>query len=120
MQKHALTSKAHAILHQASRDRDAEGRIVSMLDDYDVVRDLVADRFAEGLGATVSPVVRETVEAVAALIGPGSNEVRTPELAQSLALDRSAASRRASAAVQLGFLRKLEDRKGRAARLCIG
>jgi hypothetical protein len=112
--------KAHAILHQTSRDRDAEGRIVAMPHDYDVVRELVADRFAEGLGATVSPAVRETVEAVAALIGAGSTEVSVTQLAQALALDKSAASKRVSTAVQLGLLRNLEDRKERPARLCVG
>ena len=47
--------RAHAVLHQANRDRDADGRIVATLDDYAVVRGLVADVIAEGVGATVSP-----------------------------------------------------------------
>ena len=59
--------RAHAVLHQASRARDNKGRIVATLDDYAVVRDLVADAIAEGVGATVSETVRETVAAVAAL-----------------------------------------------------
>jgi hypothetical protein len=42
--------KAHAILHQASRRRDTDGRIVTELDDYDTVRELVGDLIAEGLG----------------------------------------------------------------------
>ena len=112
--------KTHAILHQASRPRDPDGKIVAMLDDYDVVRELVADRFAEGLGATVSRAVRETVEAVASLFTADRPEVSVSEIAQALALDKSAASRRASMAVQLGLLQNLEDRKGRPARLCIG
>ena len=41
------------------------GRIVAELDDYDTVRELVADLFAEGLGATVPPAVREAIEEVA-------------------------------------------------------
>jgi hypothetical protein len=32
--------KAHAILHQASRDRDDQGRIVATVDDYAIVREL--------------------------------------------------------------------------------
>ena len=59
--------RAHAVLHQASRERDDAGRIIATLDDYAVVRELVADTIAEGVGATVSDTVRETVEAVAAL-----------------------------------------------------
>ena len=42
--------RAHAILHQATRDRDDDGRIIATLDDYAVVRDLVADTIAEGVG----------------------------------------------------------------------
>ena len=59
--------RAHAILHQASRQRDDDGRIIAALDDYAVVRELVADTIAEGVGATVSATVRETVAAVAEL-----------------------------------------------------
>ena len=38
--------EAHALLHQASRDRDETGRIVATLDDYAAVRELVLDLFA--------------------------------------------------------------------------
>ena len=40
--------------------------------------------------------------------------------AHALGLDKSAAARRIAAAVQLGYLRNLEDRKGRSARLTLG
>jgi hypothetical protein len=35
--------RAHAMLHQARRERDSDGRIVATLDDYTVVRGLVAE-----------------------------------------------------------------------------
>ena len=35
--------RAHAIFQPASRQRDAEGRIVATLEDYAAIRDLVAD-----------------------------------------------------------------------------
>ena len=54
----------HALLHQAARQRDAQGRIVASLDDYAVVRELVADLVAESAGASVDDSLRETVEAV--------------------------------------------------------
>src|SRR5205814_3347563 len=57
--------KAHALLHQASRERDKQGRIVARLDDYAVVRELVRDLISDKLGQTVRPETRETVEAVA-------------------------------------------------------
>ena len=57
--------RAHTLLHQATRDRDDQGRIVATIADYAVVRVLIVDLLSEGVEATVSPVVRETVQAVA-------------------------------------------------------
>ena len=56
--------RTHAVLHQASRGRDSEGRIIATLNDYVAVYDLVADIIAEGVQASVSDHIRETVEAV--------------------------------------------------------
>ena len=112
--------RAHAILHQATRDRDHEGRIVAALEDYAVVRDLVVDVIAEGIEATVAPIVRDTVKAVATLLAAGRTEATLREVARTLTIDKSAASRRIAAAVQLGYLRNLEDRKGRPARVYLG
>jgi hypothetical protein len=111
--------RAHAILHQATRDRDDEGQIIASADDYAVVRELVVDVIAEGIDATVPPIVRETVQAVQRLTGDGREEATLREIAQTLGLDRSATSRRIAAGVQLGYLRNLEDRKGRPARVCL-
>jgi len=102
------------------RSRDAEERIIAELDDYGVVRELVGDLISEGIGATVSTTVRETVATVATRVRMDSTEVSIIDLAHALALDKSAASRRASTAVQLGYLRNMEDRKGRPARLTPG
>ena len=107
--------RAHALLHQASRRKDKEGRVIAEIDDYAAVRDLVAD-----VQAAVRPEVRETVNAVAYLIGKGSDEVRQADLRDRLKLDRSAISRRVADALDGGYLRNLEDRKGRPARLVIG
>ena len=65
--------KAHCFLHQASRERDAQGRIVATVDDYAAVRELVADLIGEGVNASVSRTIRETVQAVATLqaVTPG-------------------------------------------------
>jgi len=73
--------RAHAVLHQASRERDAAGCIIATLDDYAVVRGLVADVIAEGVGATVSASVQETVATVAKL---GGCAVANPELMREL------------------------------------
>lgn len=60
--------RSHAVLHQATRDRDEQGRIVATEDDYAAVRDLVIDVVSQGVGATVPASVRETVEAVGLLV----------------------------------------------------
>jgi hypothetical protein len=112
--------RAHAILHQGTRERDADGRIIATLEDYALVRELVVDVIAEGLEATVAPIVRDTVKAVETLLAEGRSEATVLDIARQLGLDKSAASRRVAAAVQLGFLRNLEDRRGRPARLCLG
>ncbi len=113
--------QAHAVLHQASRERDDEGRVVATLDDYAAVRELVADLVSEGVEATVPKNVRETVGAVKRLSEDSDGEpVTTAAVARELKLDNSAALRRARAAMDRGHLRNLEDRKGRPARLVLG
>ncbi len=108
--------EAHALLHQATRQRDAEGRIVATLADYAAVRELVEDLVAEAAERTVTPEVRETVEAVGRLRAANAGGVSVAALAAELRLDKSAASRRAARAEDRGYLRNEEDRKGRPAR----
>jgi hypothetical protein len=110
---------AHALLHQALRLKDETGRIVATVEDYAAVRDLVADIVAEGVDTTVKPEVREVVETTARLLA-GLEEVRQTELKDALKLDKSAISRRIAGALDGGFLRNLEERKGRPARLVLG
>jgi CRP-like cAMP-binding protein len=112
--------RAHAILHQATRARDSAGRLLATLEDYEAVRELLAEILAEGVEATVAPAIRETVEAISRILAAGSEEVSIAQLAHALGLDKSAVSRRAAAAVQQGFLSNREDRKGHPARLCLG
>jgi hypothetical protein len=93
--------RAHALLHRASRDRTEAGAIIAAAEDYAVVRELVADLFSEGIEATVSATVRETVDAVAAL---KKDEISLGELAGKLALDKSVTSRRLRQATEFGYL----------------
>lgn len=58
--------KAHALVHRASRP-SAGDRVVATLDDYTIVRELIADAFAEGIESTVPVAVRDTAAAVAEL-----------------------------------------------------
>jgi hypothetical protein len=111
--------RAHALLHQATRERDDKGRIVATIeDDYAVIRDLVADLVSEGVQATVTAEVRQAVEAVAGLkLERGASR---GEIAKELKLDPSAAGRRLQAARAKGYLRNLEERKGHPARWILG
>jgi hypothetical protein len=115
--------RAHALLHRATREIGERG-IVATVADYAAVRELVADLIGEAVAATVSQRIRETVTAVARLIGdngaPGRDVVTVRELAEALNLDKAAASRRSRAAAEAGHLRNLEDKKGKRARIVLG
>src|SRR5215207_5474508 len=113
--------RAHALLHQATRERDSEGRIVATIEDYSAVRELVVDLVGEGVEATVPETVRETVEAVERLQEDSNGEpVTVAELARKLKLDRSTVSRRARSAKDRGYLRDLEDNPRKHSRLVLG
>ncbi|MDP9363537.1 MAG: hypothetical protein M3Q10_04785, partial [Chloroflexota bacterium] len=125
--------RANALLHQASRRRDGAGRIVATMGDYAAVRALVADLIAEGVEATVPCSVRETVDAVRRLVAPeaggrlagkvqeeSDKTASVAEIAKALQIDKSAASRRVRVATGSGYLKNLEDRKGRPAKIALG
>ncbi|MGH7893773.1 MAG: hypothetical protein ACREQL_03845, partial [Candidatus Binatia bacterium] len=114
--------QAHAILHQARREiRD--GRIVATLDDYAAVRKLVVDVVSQGVSATVSRAIRQTVIAVAEFLEDrrrGEEPVSVVMLATRLKLDKTSAWRRAQQAIEAGYLVNQEDRERRPARLVLG
>jgi len=112
--------RAHAILHQATRDRDAEGRIVATIADYAAVRALVADLVAEGVEATVPTTMRETVGAVQQARGQSDEPVSVTRVAQLLGLDKGAASRRVKQAIERGYLRNNEPGKGKPYKIVLG
>jgi DNA-binding transcriptional ArsR family regulator len=109
-------------LHQATRERDAEGRIVATIEeDYAVVRELVADLVSDGIEATVPKTVRDTVEALKRSREDSKGEpVTVAELARELKLDRSAVSRRVRSAKDRGYLRDLEENRRKPSRLVLG
>src|ERR671910_1755341 len=110
--------RAHAILHQATRECDDRGRIIATPEDYAVVRELVSDLVSEGIEATVPKSVREAVHAVARLHAQeDAQPVAVIQVAKDLKLDRSAASRRLRSAKDRGFLRDLEDNPRKPSRL---
>src|SRR5215207_3790439 len=113
--------RAHALLHQANRERDGEGRIVATIEDYAAVRELVVDLVGEGVEAIVPATVRQTVVAVKRLREDSKGEpVTVAELARKLELDRSTVSRRVRNAKDRGYLRDLEDNPRKPSRLILG
>src|SRR5215211_5263851 len=113
--------RAHALLHQATRERDGAGRTVATIEDYAAVRELVVDLVGEGVEASVPETVRQTVEAVKRLREDSNDEpVTIAELARELKLDRSAVSRRVRNAKDRGYLRDLEENQRKPSRLVPG
>ena len=60
--------EAHAILHQATRERDEQGRIVATIADYEAVRSIVSDVMSAAVATRVPTQLREVVDAVKSLI----------------------------------------------------
>jgi hypothetical protein len=111
-------TRAHALLHQAQREVDAAGRVIATMEDYAVVRQLVSDLVAEGVGSTVPQTLRETVEAVSKLTdGSRDRPTTNVAVARELGLDKSTALRRVRVAIDRGYVENLEDRRGREAKL---
>jgi hypothetical protein len=111
--------RSHAVLHQATRERDPDGRIVATTADYQAIHDLVIDLFDLAIGATVSQTVRETVEAVRNLYLASNEPVSATAVARKLSLDKGTVSRRLKVALTEGYLENLETRKGRPMKLMV-
>jgi hypothetical protein len=115
---------AHALLHQCTRGRSADGGVVATYEDYAIVRDLVWDVMADAAERAVPSIVRETVAAVEALTLDNPLDalegVTQARVASHLKVDKSTAQRRSRMAISRGFIRNLEPRPGRPARLIVG
>jgi len=104
--------QAHALMHQATRARDAQGKILANIDDYAAVHRLVADLVAYSSGEAVPPEVRETVDAVGKIC-MDVTFARVDTVAKELGLHRTSAQRRLSRAVGMGFISREDVRPGR-------
>jgi hypothetical protein len=112
--------KAHALLHQVTRERDAVGRVVASLTDYQAIRDLVQDLFDVAVQATVSETTRATAAAVVAQSGPSKQPVSLGAVVKELNLDKGTVSRRVKVALADGYLQNLEPRKNQPLKLIPG
>lgn len=111
--------RAHALLHQKTRKRRADGAIIATLKDYKAVRSLVKDIVAEGAQAAVPAGVRRLVETVGKLT-KAAEHVSGAALAKELNLDKSGISRAVNAATTAGYLLNVQEGKGRAAMYVLG
>jgi hypothetical protein len=97
--------RAHALLHQATRERDERGRVVATIADYTAVHELLDELVAEAVEASVSLATRETVEAVRELLEEPVREwTSVKKIADRLGIGRSATYDRVTRATEAGFL----------------
>ena len=89
--------------------------MLATLGDYATIYELVSDYMAEGVQASVPESVCETVEAVSRTAQTAS-AATVQEVARSLGIDKSAASRRCKTAESRGYIRNQETSRGRPAR----
>jgi hypothetical protein len=111
--------RAHALLHQKNRRKQADGSIKATLGDYKAVRPLVKDIVAQGIDAGVSKAVRRVVEAATKLLKTAPH-VSGGQLAAEMNRDKGNISRHTTAAIEGGYLRNLQDGKGKMAQYVLG
>lgn len=111
--------KAVTLLRYRRRDVDGQGRLVSRLEDYALVKRLTSDMY-EGSLTGVSAKVREVVGAVAILKRSPEDRVTVTGIARHLDTDKGGISRIVKTAIASGWLVNLESRKGHQADLAVG
>ncbi len=109
--------RAHAILHQETREKDEQGRVIATVEDYAQVASLVGALIAEGVDASVSAAMRQTVEAVEHLIlagGPSCEHTSVKKLTDHLNVGQSATYDRVKRALRAGYLvnKTMKDERG--------
>lgn len=112
--------RAHAILHQATREHDEDNRIIATVEDYRAIRDLIADSVSDGVGATVPDSVRQTVKGVQEVVSQSNPHATLQHLATVLKLDKSATSRRVKVCINKGYLINTQNHKGKPMQLTLG
>jgi hypothetical protein len=130
--------KASAILHQAQRQVDDQGRVVALVADYALAYPIFTKVMAQSSGKSVPDNVREVVKLIAerasalptkptkgkfqrtAPAGPGSEIViSSQQIGTATGIGKSAAYRAVIAALDLGFLTNNETRRGKPFRLLL-
>ena len=112
--------RAHAILHQGTRERDSDGRIIATIADYAAVRDLVADIVAESAGAAAPTAIRETVDAARTLLADAADHTTVRALADKLGIGLPATYDRVRRALEAGYLVDVAARQEKTKKLRLG
>jgi hypothetical protein len=138
------TIKASALLHQAQRQHDDQGRVIAAIDDYAPAYEIFSHALAQAAGAEVPETVLKVIEHVASLTsepeqparatstfrraanmnfanGMPSRDVVLPsrKLARAIGLDPSTTSRAVKQAIEMGYLENGETRARQPARLAV-
>lgn len=100
--------KAHAVLHQINREV-RKNNIQANFDDYEVVRTIIGDIFAQGLSLFVPPHIRRVVDAVSQLCPNSVQWTTVVELADYLNLDPRTIRRNVSIAIRDNYLREVQE-----------
>ena len=112
--------KAHTILHQATREKDSQGRILATLNDYAAVRGLISGVISDGVGATVDKKVREVVTAVENILAEHNECATMQQLVERLKLHKSTISRRVLLALTGGYLANSNNNNRKPYKLVLG
>jgi hypothetical protein len=130
--------KASAILHQAQRKLDPDGRIVAAFPDYAVAYPIFSKILSQTSGQGVTDNVRAVVELIAERTVPTATkasggkfaragaasasaevELSSEQIGTITGIGKSAAHRAVRAAIDLGFLTNTETRRGKPYRLVV-
>ena len=124
-----LTATAvSALLHQAQRERDQDGRVVAAMADYEHARRFLTKPLNEASGSAVPRGVREVVEQLLSQHGnpvlPYVDRTLPPglsvdQLALRMGVDQSVASRRVAQAKARGLVADFGGGRSRPARLIV-
>jgi hypothetical protein len=117
-----------ALLHQAHRTADGDGRITATMDDYEHARRFLHKPLNEAAGSAVPRGVREVVEQLLdhhdAPVTPYAGDdlprgLSVEELATRMCVDKSVASRRVAQAKARGLVADWGGHRSRPARLMV-
>jgi len=112
--------KAHAILHQATRERNDDGEIVATLDDYAAVRGLVGDVMSAAVATRVPPQLRTIVSAVKKLLDDDES-ASNRKIVEGTGFSKSQVNHWLKTAKGEGYLIDAnEGQRGKSADLSIG